>query len=820
MRYMIISLLLAAALLFCGNGPASAQMLTSFEDNSPSSSPVFTPMTAPGPDLMPEPEIQVADSARLLTGDAPEVQGPYEQNLPVPEAVPVGETAVAEAIEDKPVSSEPVDLQADTIEHDEKAETVIASGNVMLVQSGRIFRADQIIYYLKEDRVIASGHVVLNEESGDIHYSEEVELKNQFKDGFVKGLKTYMADGSRFTAVDGERKNGTLTTMNDATYTPCEPCKANPEKPPVWQMRAAEVEHDNEAHTISYKNARFEAWGVPIAYAPYFSHPDGTIKQKSGFLAPSGGFKSNLGAFVQSNYYWAIAPDRDATVGLMAMTAEAPLMTGEYRQRWENAELALDGGITYSSRTDKIGTIEVDLDEEVRGHVQGEGRWDMNDKWRSGVNINWASDDQYMRQYDFNEEDVLENEIYAERFSGRDYAAGRLLTFQDVRVRENQVEQPEVVPEMIASFIGEPGSVPVVGGRWEGGASFLGLRRGGSGQDMNRVSLDGGWQRRLVSDYGFLTTVDANARGDFYSVTDRDVATAGSNRSGDAFAAQFYPVLNMQSSYPLVSEHEKFQMTIEPVVALTLSPNIDVNSKIPNEDSQDVQIDASNIFEPNRFPGPDRTEDRSRITYGVRTGVYGYNGDYGDVFLGQSYRLSEKDNPFPAGSGLEEQSSDLVGQISGYVGNRYNLNYRFQIDSESMSSERHEVDASAVWDRFTLGTRYLYASALEDTSIEESREQLHTALGYDLTDEWQVLAGATNDFGENSGLRRAYGGLNYFGQCWSWSLIGQKNYTDDSSGDNETEILFKIGLKNLGGFITSDYLARKASRENDRKDKE
>lgn len=782
--------------------PAWAQMLTAFGGEVPSEE-------AP-------PSMQLADSARLMTGPEPYVQGPYEGDISDMPVVPVGETAAAESVEDDPVSNAPVDLQADTMEHDEAAQTVTASGDVMLVQSGRIFRADQIVYYLKEDRVIASGHVVLNEESGDIHYSEEVELKNEFKDGFVRGLKTYLADGSRFTAADGKREGGIKTIMNDATYTPCEPCKAEPEKAPVWQLRAAEVEHDNEAHMISYKHARFEAWGMPIAYVPYFSHPDGTIKRKSGFLAPSGGFKSNLGAFVQEDYYWNIAPDRDATIGLMAMTEEAPLLMTQYRQRWDNASLELNGGITHSSRTEKVGNQDVDLDAEVRGHVQGEARWDMNEKWRSGVNVNWASDDQYMRQYDFTNKDVLENEIYAERFSGRDYAVGRLITFQDIRVRESQEEQPEVLPEIITSFMGEPGDVPVIGGRWDAGASFLGLVRGGSGQDMNRLSLDGGWQRRLVSDYGFLTTVDASARGDFYSVTDRDVATAGSNRSGDSFAAQFFPQVQAQTSYPLASQHEHYQLTLEPIIALTLAPNIDVNTKIPNEDSRDVQIDASNIFEPNRFPGLDRVEDRSRLTYGLRSGIYGHNSSYADVFLGQSYRLSEKDNPFPEGSGLTGQSSDYVGQISSVLGNDYTVNYRFQLNSDDLSSERHEVDFGMRKGRFSLSTRYLYASALENTDIDESREQLHNDVGYYITPEWRVRAGATNDFGETSGLRQAYGGIDFFGQCWSWSLVGLRNFVDDSSGESDTEILFSLGLKNLGGFLTPDYSDDAFSRPKDK----
>ena len=419
-------------------------------------------------------------------------------------------------------------------------------------------------------------------------------------------------------------------------------------------------------------------------------------------------------------------------------------------------------------------------------------------------------------------EDVLENEIYAERFSGRDYAVGRLMTFQDIRVRENQAEQPDVMPEAMASFVGEPGAVPVLGGRWDAGMSFLGLRREGSGQDMNRISMDGGWERRLVSDYGFLTTVDANMRGDFYFVSDRDVADGGSTRSTETFGSQVFPSLHVQTSYPMASDYEKMQAVIEPIASLSVAPNINVSSRIPNEDSRDVQIDASNLFEPNRFPGLDRVEDRSHATYGIRAGLYGHNGNSGDVFLGQSYRLDEDDNPFPEGSGLDRQSSDIVGRVSASISNLYNLNYRFQLASDDFSSQRHEIDLSARWDRLELASRYLYAAGLEGESLEdvglaEQREQLSTGIGYYIGDEWRVRGGATNDFGEeNPGLRRAYAGLDFMGQCWSWSLTAYRNFTEDSSGESDTEVLFSVGLKNLGGFVESGYRDPAFERKSDK----
>jgi LPS-assembly protein len=698
---------------------------------------------------------------------------------------------------------QPVDLQADSLQHDEQTQIITASGSVVLLQAGRTLKADQVRYNLKEDTVVASGNVVLIDENGDQHAADEMQVNDEMKSGFVRGLRTLLTDGSRFTATSGERSSGRVTVMHDATYTPCEPCKDDPSKPPVWQIKADTVTHDENEKTISYEDATFEISGVPVAYVPYFSHPDGTVEQKSGFLSPTAGYKSDLGALAGTEYYYAISPNKDATVGMTVMTEQAPLLTAEYRQRWQDAQLEVSSGVTYSQRKTEDDGIERTQDEEVRGHLFAEGLWDIDEKWRAGVDLEMTTDDQYLRQYDFSNKDVLENEIYAERFSGRDYAVGRILSFQDVRVREFQEDQPDVLPEILASFIGEPGSVPVIGGRWSVDGSMLGLRRSGEDQDMNRVSLTAGWQRRLVSDTGLLTTIDASVRGDAYRTMDRDpgLLPAGDDRS--ASDTRLFPQIHAQASYPVAKNFENVQMTVEPLVAITAAPNIDVNDDIPNEDSRDVQIDASNLFEPNRFPGHDRIEDQSRVTYGVRTGLYGYGGSYGDVFLGQSYRFNEDDNPFPEGSGLNEQESDVVGQISGVYDGRIGADYRFQLESQNMSSQRHEVDAYATMGKLSVGTRYLYAKGLEGTELDESREQIQGSAGYYFSDDWRGRIGSTHDLGEDPGLRRAYLGLDYFGQCLSLSVTGERNLTDDASGDSDTEILFRIGLKNLGEFEAS-----------------
>lgn len=695
----------------------------------------------------------------------------------------------------------PVDFVAKTVEYDDINQKVTAMGDVEIMQNGRIVKADRVVYNLTTEVVSVEGNVALMEKNGDVHFVDKADLEQGMKNGYVKKLRSVLADGSRFTASEGRRINGERIEMKDASYTPCEPCKANPEKEPVWQIKADTVTHDNTDHSVSYKNATFEVSGVPVAYVPYFSHPDGTVKQKSGFLTPTFSFSSDLGFSATPRYYWGIDPSQDATFGIRTFVEENPMFMGEYRKRFEDAELEVSGGVVYSDRTAGSGSNTDYEDEEIRGHFFGKGLWDIDNKLRAGFKAAMASDDQYLRQYDISSEDVLENELYLERFSGRDYATIRALTFQDVRTSDRATDQPDIIPEMEASFLGKPGEI--LGGRWNFDFSALGLTRSGSGQDVLRGSINSGWERKDIFDSGFVNVISANVRGDSYTVPQREEDLLGAGSDGDSTASRFYPVLHNVTSYPMVNNFSELQAVVEPLVAVTASTNVENGDNIPNEDSQDVQIDANNIFQENRFPGLDRVEDKSHVTYGVRTGLHSYDGSKGEIFLGQSYRLDAADNPFPSGSGLENRSSNYVGEISASYLDSFNLNYKFELASENLSSERHELDANATLDRLFLSTSYFFDKALEGTDLNESREQVSGGVGYYFTDEWRTRASARYDLEEeNEGLRSANLTLDYLGQCFTVSTTAARKFTYESTGDNETEIMVRVGLKNLGEFGT------------------
>lgn len=738
--------------------------------------------------------------------NTPEVIYPSDDNVQNVQAKDIGMTPLPNNLSSNtlpvdPVNADdaasPVDFSADDLKHDSTTNTVTATGNVELIQDGRILRADQMVYNLTTDTVVAKGNVILNEPTGAVYFADSFTLRRQMKEGFVVGLESYLADGGKFLASEGMRLSDKRIVMKNASYTPCD-CEVDNDGNPAWEIAANEVTYDTEENRIYYKDAKFKIFGAPVFYTPRLSHADNSVKRKSGFLAPGFGFDSDIGANITQQYYWDIAPDKDATFGVLASTDEAPVGLFEYRQRFGTAAIELSGSATYSDRTDDINGVEFRTNEEFRGHLFADGGWDINEKWRGGASIEYASDDQYLNQYNITGQDLLESEIFLERFDDRNYATVRALSFQDLRILEESIDQPNIIPEFEASFYGQPNAL--LGGRWKLTGSALGLTRE-DGQDVSRFIGEGGWEKRYVTGFGLVNTVEGTVRGDAYYVTDRDIATAGSGRSEEGTETRFFSQAQLTTSYPLAKQYSRSNWLIEPIVALHLSSDIDESdADIPNEDSQDVQLDYTNLFSDSRFPGFDVIEDRSRVTYGLNTGIYGHEGSFLKGFIGQSYRFEEGDNPFPAGSGLDRQESDIVGQIAADYKNLYGLDYRFQLVSDDFNSARHEVDGYADLGRFHFDARYLFAESLGGTNIIDTREQARLASGFDLTDQWHVFSDVIYELGENDGLREALFGLDYVGCCVSFSLAARRNITSDASGESGTEVLFRIGLKGIGRF--------------------
>ncbi|PSC05833.1 LPS-assembly protein LptD [Alsobacter soli] len=286
--------------------------------------------------------------------------------------------------------------------YDKDKNTVSAVGNAVLYYQGRVLEADRVTYDREHNRVYAEGNAKMTEANGQVVYGSRFELTDDFKDGFIDSLRIDTIDKTHFVAPRGERTGGETTVFERGTYTACDACKEDPTKPPLWQVRAKRIIHKNEERTVYYEDATLEFYGVPIAYIPYFSAPDSTVKRKSGFLAPRYIASSAIGYGVSVPYFWALAPNYDLTLTPTFLTRQGVLGDVEWRHRLINGSYTVRASGIFQA--DPGAFLEPPYgagNRDFRGAVESRGRFLINDKWVWGWDVSGSTDKWYYSNYKF-----------------------------------------------------------------------------------------------------------------------------------------------------------------------------------------------------------------------------------------------------------------------------------------------------------------------------------------------------------------------------------------------------------------------------------
>jgi LPS-assembly protein len=681
-------------------------------------------------------------------------------------------------------------LKADQLTVDENREIVVATGNVEISRGSQVLLADRVTYSQKTERLTASGNVALLHPTGEVTFAEQAEFSDDFKDGVAKGIRMLLTDNSRLAAVSGRRSEGLITEMKKGVYSPCKLCKGHPKRPPLWRIKAARIIHDAKNKNVEYRDATLEMFGIPVFYTPYLTHPDPSVKRRSGFLAPDYGNSSDLGVVIRAPYYINIAQDKDATITPILTTNEGPVFFGEYRQRLRNGEFEIEGSITQSNKG--VGT-----DDDTRGHIRGRGRFDLNDVWRAGFEIDRSSDDTYLRRYDFGRggEDTLTSLGFVEGFHGRNYAKLSAMAFQGLRERDDAEETPLVTPFGEFNYVSRPDRW---GGRFDVDASFLALTRS-EGTDSRRLSLKSGWRLPYTSPGGHVYTLSASLQTDIYHVENLTAPKNPTASKQSGVTGRIFPQLTMDWRYPLVRRDRKATHLIEPMAAIVISPNGHNPGKIPNDDSQDLVFDDTNLFSPNRFTGVDRVDGGQRITYGLNWGLFGHKNNLITGFIGQSFRLRDN-NDFSAGSGLNEQLSDLVARVRYSPNSNINILYRTRIDPDDFSANRSEVDLGFGFleRRGWINLDYLLVSEEAGTGEFGDREEISGSLSYRINNYWRMNANARRDLSANGGFISYGGGFMYEDECFIFNTTLNRSFTRDRDIEPTDNIFFKLTFKHLG----------------------
>lgn len=727
----------------------------------------------------------------------------------------------------------PIVFRADEIEYDAAHALTIARGHVEIAQGGNVLIADVVTYNQQTDTVTASGHVSLLLPNGDIVFTQYMELRDRMNDAFATNVRMLLADRSRLAANAARRTNGNRTELARAVYSPCDLCRRNPAAPPAWQIKARQIDNDEQLRIIEFRDAVMEIDGWPVFYTPYLSAPTATVRRASGFLTPSFGDSSTLGVHFGIPYFWVLGPDKDLTLSPRLTTAAGPVFAGEYRQRFGNGEIDAIGSINYSN----VGAgTATNTGDQLRGHIDARGSFDLDPEFRTGFAIERASDQTYLQRFGFPTPplDALISRAYLEGFEPRGATDIDAYAFQPLLPGLGDATQPIVLPVATRRWETEPSPFGF-GGIWHFNANLLDIVRE-VGTQTRRLSFGSEWDRTFRDGIGGQYKFLLSARADGYSIADLSLKSnpdlpayyfpingvpAAKPVGPDLFAGRVFPQVGMIWNYPLIRRGAMTTQLVEPIAAVFAGPTGGNRRDIPDEDSLDFEFSATDLFRPDRLPGYDVLDTGQRADYGLKLGLYDDQGGSYRVLVGQSYRAEP--NPFmPPGSGAEHRLSDVVGNVVLAPSVYLDLTYRFRFGERDFANRGQQVGVSTGPQSFRVSGNFLLIPALQPNQAEilpitgqslvlGKREQLSFNATMRLTRYWSLRGSETLNLTNSPNLVNGvaepqatssslYASLSAIYQDECMAFIGSLSQSGIRNGDIKpgVSILFSVVFKNLG----------------------
>jgi LPS-assembly protein len=694
-----------------------------------------------------------------------------------------------------------VEFSADSVAYDSDADVLTASGAVRMSREGNYVAADSVVWNRKNGEVRAVGNVVLMTPEGDKLIGDNVVLTDTLRDGTIDNLLVALEQGGRIAARRGVRR-GDTTILENAIYSPCPvTTETGCPKRPSWAITAVRVIDEPARKRVRFEGGRLQLFGMTLPLLPVFNIPRDQRGGATGFLVPDIAYSSVKGVEVAQPYHWQFGPNRDLTITPHVYTGVLPSVEAKYRQLSSFGAFQLGGFLTYGT----IENVNSDVPSNrkgLRGYFEGNGKAQLDPLWSITSSVRLATDKTVARRYDISYDDRLRSFVNAERISPNSYITVAAWAFQGLRQDDQQKQIPFALPAIDARWLtGE-----IAGGRVELQANSLSIIRI-EGQDTQRAFASARWDLRRLTPWGQDVLLTAYGRGDLYHTDESASTPVVIYRGTDGWHGRAIGALAAEVKWPFVGPLFGGIQRLVPRVQLVLTPRTP-NMDIPNEDARSIDLEDSNLFALNRFPGYDRWEDASRVTYGADWSL-----ELPNIFIsstvGQSYRFANPSAIFPEGTGLTGRFSDVVGRTRVRYGRFIDFTHRFRVDKDNLAVRRNEIDLTIGSEQTYAQIGYLRLNRNTDPSIEDLRdtEELRLEGRVLFHRYWSIFGTAIVDltdknedpFSVADGWQpvRHRLGIQYSDECLELGLTWRRDYEQIGSFRKGSTFVLHLALKGL-----------------------
>jgi LPS-assembly protein len=704
-------------------------------------------------------------------------------------------------------------ISADKIIYNKTSQLLKTFGNSKFTDiKNRTLTADNFEYDLEKKIISAQDKVKFLDNYKNIYYFSKLNADDKFVEIIGYDLnsdlnKEKFDSKDKFNEFVEPKLSGkevsikeNITIIKNGKFTSC---KSTNEKEgcPFWNLNANLVTHDKEKKEIIYKHATLDLNNVPVLYTPYFSHPDPSVKRKEGFLAPSfASLSTEIGSITKIPYFYPISQSADFTISPVYYFKQNPLLLGEYREKYKNGDLSIEGSFTQGykeitsvqtegSRNHLYGNLNLNFTDKILDQSEFNAKIQrVNNPTYLRVNKINSTKDGFKRNLVKEDETKLTNEIYLNSFGRNESLNFKTATYQNIATTKTSDQYEYLLPEIIYSKYNLMNNNNL--NFTSNFKSFNANTNQNKTTFINNLdySTTESYNTNLGIGYKFLTRIN---NINYYS----DYRTPNENLN-----SQINPVVGFDTSLPFAKLSKESEQYLIPRILTRYSPG-----KMTNAASNDTTLNTDNLFSINRMNSDELIEKDLSFNIGLdwmwkEKFINKNNPSQAGISLGQVIKFN-KDPDMPTKSSLQNKNSDLVTKVNYLSPGNFDVTLKNTLDNGFNHVYYNDLNLKTFLKQGEVNFNFY-----EKNSHIGSERYAKANLTNYLTDNTKLII--STDRNLKTDLTNSHKlGIENENECIRYGFYFQKNYSSDRDLKPATSIFFGVTLLPFGeNYTTSNIL--------------
>ena len=580
-------------------------------------------------------------------------------------------------------------------------------------------------------------------------------------------------------------------TFEKGIFTYCKNRGKN--KCPPWALQSKKIRHDLAKKTIYYDNVVLKVYDFPIFFAPKFSHPDPTVKRRSGLLAPSLSSSTTLGSGIATGYFWNISNDKDLTLTPKLYAKENPLMLAEYRQAFENSFLIVDAGYTqgYKKTNDKKS-------DGGRAHFFSNFNMNLiNESEKNSnieINLEKVSNDTYMKIYDVKtalvdkNKNVLENTIDFS-YQNKDFYLGFTPSIYEDIGKSGHLRHEYLLPLSVEKNIMSSQKYGLVDL-----SSNVKIKNYETNKQTNFFVNNFNWKSiKWLNKFGVENHFEGLIKTVNYEAKKTDEFKNDNTNAEISSAMGYFAKMGL---YKKDIINNNF-FTFTPKFLLRYAPG-------HMRDVEDGKLNYGNLFNLNKVDKFDVIENglSTSIGFEYKKNKIDKNNNIGNEIISFSAGqvVSAKENmDIPSSTSLDQHFSDIVGESKFNINEKLNLNYDFAIDQSYKNFNYNEVSADIGFQKAKFNIGYL-----QEKNHIGNKEYITSGVDFQLNNSSE-LSFATKRNILTSSAEFYNLNYNYINDCLKAGIAYRREFYTDKDLEATNSLMFTITIVPFAEINTPNF---------------